>query len=124
MQKVQLMFIISLVFAILVTVFALTNASPVVIHLFFYEFTASQALVIFISAALGAVIVTSLGVVRYIKLRGQVKALQKSNEELEAKLQSLTVEEQVKDSIAEAIPAEAEKKVEEAAAGVQDEVTP
>ena len=123
MQKVQFMFIVSLVFAILVTIFALTNASPVVIHLFLYEFTASQALVIFISAALGAVIVTSLGVVRYIKLRGQIKVLHKANEELEAKLQSLTGEGDIKIPATEGIPAETIEKLE-AGAAPQDEVTP
>jgi uncharacterized integral membrane protein len=124
MPKVQFMFIVSLVFAILITIFALTNASPIVIHLFFYEFTASQALIIFISAALGAVIVTSLGAVRYLRIRGQLKVLQKANEELEAKLQSLTAEPHAKSAAAERTSEEAEKKVKDGTAEAQDEVTP
>lgn len=92
MQKVQAMFIVSLIFAIIITVFALTNANPVVINLIFYQFEASQALVIFISAALGAVIVTSLGLVNYIKLNSQIKTFRKANDELTAKINSLTVE--------------------------------
>lgn len=35
MQKNQMLFIVSLVFAIIVTIFALTNANPVVINLLF-----------------------------------------------------------------------------------------
>lgn len=92
MQRVQFMFIVSLVFAIIITIFALTNASPVVINLFFYKLVASQALIIFISAALGAVIVTSLGLVKHIKLKNQIRALRKSNEELSAKIQNLTAQ--------------------------------
>jgi uncharacterized integral membrane protein len=92
MQKVQFNFIVGLVFAIIITIFALTNANPVAINLFFYKFEASQALVIFISAALGAVIVTSLGLVSQLKLKGEIKALRKANEELSAKIQNLTVE--------------------------------
>jgi uncharacterized integral membrane protein len=92
MQKVQGMFIVGLVFAIIITIFALTNANPVVINLIFYKFEASQALVIFISAALGAVIVTSLGLVNQIKLKSQIKTLRKVNEELSAKINSLSTE--------------------------------
>lgn len=92
MQKVQFNFIVGLVFAIIITIFALTNASTVVINLFFYKFEVSQVLVIFISAALGAVIVTSLGLVNQVKLKSQIKALRKANEELSAEIQNLTVE--------------------------------
>lgn len=92
MQKGQVMFIVSLVFAIIITIFALTNANPVIINLIFYKFEASQALVIFISAALGAVIVTSLGLVNHIKLKSQIKTLRKTNEELSAKINSLSTE--------------------------------
>lgn len=82
MQKSQLLFIISLIFAIIVTVFALTNAEPVAVHLFFYTVEASQALVIFTSAASGAIIVITLGVVRYIKMVSELKNLRKENEML------------------------------------------
>jgi uncharacterized integral membrane protein len=92
MQKVQFMFIVGLVFAIIITIFALTNANPVVINLFFYKFVASQALMIFISAALGAVIVTSLGLVKHIKLKSQIRTLRKEIEELSAKIQNLTAQ--------------------------------
>lgn len=92
MQKVQGMFLVSLLFAIIITIFALTNANPVVINLLFYKFEASQALVIFVSAALGAVIVASLGLVNHIKLKNQIKNLHKTNVELSAKINNLSTE--------------------------------
>lgn len=92
MQKAQFMFIVGLVFAIIITIFALTNSSSVVINLVFYKFAASQALIIFISAALGAIIVISLGLVKQVKLKSHIKTLSKANEELSAKIQSLSTE--------------------------------
>jgi uncharacterized integral membrane protein len=92
MQKVQIMFLVSLLFAIIITIFALTNANPVVINMLFYKFEASQALIIFISAALGAVIVASLGLVNHIKLKSQIKTLHKANVELTAKINNLSAE--------------------------------
>jgi uncharacterized integral membrane protein len=86
------MFIVGLVFAIIVTIFALTNSNPVVINLIFYKFESSQALVIFISAALGAIIVASLGLVNHIKLKSQIRTLHKENEELSAKMANLSSE--------------------------------
>jgi uncharacterized integral membrane protein len=86
------MFIVGLVFAIIVTIFALTNSNPVVINMIFYKLESSQALVIFISAALGAIIAASLGLVSHIKLKSQIKTLRKENEELSAKMANLSAE--------------------------------
>lgn len=90
MQKSQLVVIISLVFAVFVTVFALTNAGPVNINLFFYNFAASQALIIFLSAALGAITVSLLGIANHHKLKSELKSLRMENSELLKKNQSLT----------------------------------
>lgn len=95
MQKSQVLFIIGLIFAILISVFALTNAKPVGINLLFYEFTASQALIIFVSAALGAVIVATLGTVRYIRRVNEIRRLKKEIDVLKKEvsfLESLTEE--------------------------------
>ncbi len=95
MQKSQVLFIIGLIFAILISVFALTNAKPVGINLLFYDFTASQALIIFVSAALGAVIAATLGTVRYIRRVNEVRRLKKEIDALKkevAFLESLTEE--------------------------------
>jgi uncharacterized integral membrane protein len=95
MQKGQVLFIIGLVFAILITVFALSNSKPVAISLLFYEVNASQALIIFVSAALGAIIVAALGMVRYIRRMTEIRRLRKEIESLKkeiAFLESLTEE--------------------------------
>lgn len=86
MQKNQIWFIMGLIFAIIVTVFALTNANAVVIHLFFYEVQASQALVIFSSAAMGAIMVVLLGTTQHFKLRSELRKLKKENEQLEKRI--------------------------------------
>ncbi|MGV8906890.1 MAG: LapA family protein [Acetobacterium sp.] len=84
MQKSQLVVIISLVFAVLVTVFAITNAGPVNINLFFYNFEASQALIIFLSAALGAITVSFLGIANHHKLMSEIKSLRMENSEIKS----------------------------------------
>lgn len=82
MNKSQILFIIGLLLAIIITLFAFANANPVVINFFFFDFEASQALIIFGSAALGAIIVISLGLVRHFKITRELNALRKQNEEL------------------------------------------
>ncbi len=66
-------FIMSLVFAILVAFFALKNSASVSVDFLFAEIEVSQAIVIFVSAALGAIIVTILGLVRQVKLSLKIK---------------------------------------------------
>lgn len=73
-------FILSLVFATIVAIFALNNADKVLIDFIFNKVYISQALVIFLSAILGAVIVAILGSVRVLKLKKEVKELNKRNE--------------------------------------------
>ncbi|HKK95767.1 MAG TPA: LapA family protein [Anaerovoracaceae bacterium] len=89
MQKSQILFITSLIFAIIITIFAITNSEPVTINLIYQEVIASQALVIFISAAIGAVIVSMLGIIKYIKLTMGLKKLKKDNESLKNELEEL-----------------------------------
>lgn len=90
MQKSQVVVVISLVFAVFVTVFAITNAGPVNINLFFYNFAASQALIIFLSAALGAITVSLLGIANHHKLKSELKSLRMEISDLAKKNQSLT----------------------------------
>ena len=89
MQKNQGFFIVGLIFAILITVFALTNANVVAIHLFLYQFQASQALIIFISAALGAIIVIALGLTKQFKMAADLKKLRKENDTLTKKVEEM-----------------------------------
>jgi uncharacterized integral membrane protein len=74
-------FILSLIFATLVAVFALKNADKVLIDFLFGKVMVSQALIIFISTVAGALIVFILGFVKNIKLK---KALKEANKTVEA----------------------------------------
>lgn len=97
----QLGFVFSLVFAIIIAAFALNNGEKVTIDFLFTTHEVSQALVILVSTAFGAVIVTIFGLVRQIKLSLKVKeqgkaikALQEEKDELLLKLESKSNEEQ------------------------------
>lgn len=89
MQKSQFLFILSLILAVIVTVFALTNSSPVVINFFFTEFTGSLALVIFLSAMLGALVVMLLGIGRFIGFKLETKRLSKEKTTLTKEKETL-----------------------------------
>lgn len=82
-------FIISLFFAIIVAVFALKNGGSVNIDFIFAKVQVSQAIVIFVSAALGAVIVAFLGLVRQVKLTMKLKEQGKLINSLNSDKQSL-----------------------------------
>ena len=70
-------FIISLILAAIVAVFALSNGEKVAIDLIFTEVIMSQAIVIFISTFLGAVIVAFFGWMKSWKLKKEIKDLNK-----------------------------------------------
>lgn len=76
----QFGFILSLIFATIVAVFALKNADQVLIDFIFKKIHISQALIIFLSAILGAVIVAILGSIKIIKCKKEIKELNKKNE--------------------------------------------
>ena len=70
-------FILSLILAAIVGVFALSNGERVEIDLIFTEVFMSQAIVIFISTFLGAVIVAILGWMKSWKFKKQIRDLNK-----------------------------------------------
>lgn len=79
-------FIFSLLFSILVVVFALQNSGSVTINVLTEQYTMSQAIVILISAIFGAIIVLLLSMVKQIKssfkshnLTGKVNKLEKAD---------------------------------------------
>lgn len=92
MQKNQAFFICSLIFSILVTIFALTNARAVSVNLLFYQFQASQAIIIIFSATIGAIIVTFLGLIKHIKLKSEIRTLRKENIDLTKRLDDVKKE--------------------------------
>lgn len=86
-------FVLSLIFAMLVALFAIQNADSVVINFVTWKVTVSQALVILLSAILGAVIVMLLSLFKQIKMGSEIKyekrnvtGLQAENTALRAKL--------------------------------------
>lgn len=83
----QITFILSMVFAVIIAFFAVLNSEPVTINLFFEKFVLSQAIVILLSAVLGAVIVFLLNIYPHLKGKVKFKNAIKQNKELEAKLE-------------------------------------
>ncbi|NMA86142.1 MAG: DUF1049 domain-containing protein [Tissierellia bacterium] len=83
-------FIFSLIFAALVAIFALANADKVAINLLFTDVFISQAMVIFVSTILGAVIMALLGMFKSFKLKKEIKDLKKQIEPLEIEKDNLT----------------------------------
>ena len=92
MHKNQVFFIGGLLFAIIVAIFALTNDDAVTIQLLFWKVNGSQALVIFLSAALGAVVMALLGTVRYVRKLNENKRLRREIETLKKEIQFLEAE--------------------------------
>lgn len=93
-------FVLALVFALIVAVFALQNAVAVDISFLTMELSISQALVILISAAFGALAVLLLSLVRWIKCQTKIisqtksiSALEQENKVLKMRLEEkLTVD--------------------------------
>jgi len=76
-------FIFSLLFSVLVVVFALQNSMMVTINFLFVEHTISQALVILASAIFGAIIVLLLSMLKQIKQNMKIRHLTKTVNKLE-----------------------------------------
>src|SRR5690606_23593118 len=70
-------FILSLIFAVIVAVFALKNGDKVLIDFIFTKVEVSQAIVIFLSAILGAVVVAILNGVKNVKHKKEIRDLNK-----------------------------------------------
>ncbi|WFA07787.1 LapA family protein [Tissierella sp. Yu-01] len=108
--NMEFKFIVSLIFAILVAIFAIQNAGYVEVRFFFGHFTISQAVVILISAVVGALIVLLLGLIKQIRQNLKMKQLSKEIEllkieknQLRSKLDELNLVNKVKDDIVEEI---------------------
>lgn len=78
--NMEFKFIISLLFAVLVAIFAIQNAGSVEINFLFTTFTISQAVVILCSAIIGAIILLLLSLIKQIKQNMKIKQLNKEIE--------------------------------------------
>ena len=90
-------FVLALIFALIVAVFALQNAGAVDISFLTMELSISQALVILLSAVFGALVVLLLSLVRWIKCQTKLKsqsksisALEQENKQLKMRLEEYT----------------------------------
>lgn len=84
-------FILSLIFAAIVAVFALKNGDKVLIDFIFTEVEISQAIIIFLSAILGAVIVSILSGIKNIKYKKEIKDLNKKILPLEEDKENMAI---------------------------------
>lgn len=86
----QIYFVIALVFAVLVAVFAIQNSTPVEIHFLIWEIKRiSQVLVILGASAVGALTVLFLGLGKQIRLVWQVRQLGQQNIQLKEECKQL-----------------------------------
>ncbi|HZK53167.1 MAG TPA: LapA family protein [Desulfosporosinus sp.] len=81
----QFWFILSLLFSILVAVFAVLNSNVVPIKLYWIDYQLSQSLVILISAILGAMVAIFLGIFSKIKSTLKIRELNLAVKNLEEK---------------------------------------
>lgn len=84
-------FVVSLIGALIVAVFAILNSEPVAINFLFKKAIISQALVILISVLVGALIVALLGSVNRFKLASALKDEKHKVGELEKVIEGFTV---------------------------------
>lgn len=97
----QRQIIIFLIGAVLVAIFALTNAQVVSVRLFFWTYELSQALIILFSVVLGALLIGIFNVLSYFKRKGQPQA--EDHQALQAELDDLRSKNQsLKEGIAQA----------------------
>lgn len=85
----QWKFIVSLIAAFVVAIFAIQNSDPVDIKFLVASANMSQALVILISASLGAVVAIFLGLLKQFSLNKSVKEKSKQIQSLESEVSSL-----------------------------------
>lgn len=80
----QFSFVLALIVSIVVSIFAIQNSNHVTIDLFFTSFNISQAIIILISTAIGAIIAVILGSIRQIKNITKIKELKNNISSIES----------------------------------------
>lgn len=91
-------FILSLIFAAIIAIFALNNSAKVMIDFVFTEVEMSQAIVILISAIFGAVVAAIFSGVRSLKSGRKVKGLNSEIHELTERNSELRLDLKSKDT--------------------------
>ncbi|MCF6097353.1 LapA family protein [Thermovorax subterraneus] len=85
-DKVQIILVLTLVFALLVAVFAISNAGKVDIRFFGTVYSVSQAIVILGAAAFGALVTLLLGLISRIRMAFKIRELNAKVSALEKQL--------------------------------------
>ncbi len=92
----QFGFVMSLLFAVIIAIFAVLNSDVVTIQLIFKKVELSQSVIILGSAAIGAIIAVFFGVFSKVKsslkireLKGEIKELETSLEKIQNENQAL-----------------------------------
>lgn len=110
----QFTFIISMIFAVIIAFFAVANSEPVTINLIFKSFELSQAVVILVSAVIGAVIVFMLSLVSRAKAAMKSKTMNKEFTNTKNQLAQCQSElEKLKVEMAERTSSELEPEIQE-----------
>lgn len=91
-MKLEIRFIASLFFAIIVAIFAIQNAGSIEVNFFFWNFTVSQAIVIFGAAIIGGIIVLLLGLIKQIRQSRKIKRLTEEVDTLKLQLEEFRKE--------------------------------
>lgn len=96
----QIWFIISIIFSLIVAIFAVLNSGIVLIKFFGFDYQMAQSVVILVSAGLGAAIATFLGLFSRIKsglknreLANNLKNSEKKVEELNSRIKDYELKE-------------------------------
>lgn len=89
-------FVVALIFALIVAIFAIQNAGAVEVSFLTFELNISQALVILISAIFGALAALMLSLVRWFRTKTREKnasktinKLEQENKQLKTRLEEL-----------------------------------
>jgi len=80
-------FIISLIFAIVVALFGIQNATIISVNFFSAKFYISLALIIFVAAIIGAIIVTLLGLQKEFRLSRGNRQLTKKADKFQTEIE-------------------------------------
>ena len=84
-------FVIILILALIIGIFAITNSGVVTVDFIFAEVELSQAIVIFICVLLGAIIASLFGFIRQMSLKKEIKELKTMNNSLQIELNQLII---------------------------------
>jgi len=88
-MTLQTIFVLILIFALFIGIFAVSNANPVEIKFLGVKFITSQALVILGSFASGAIITAVLGLIRQLKMGFRLREYQNKVMKLEKEIGEL-----------------------------------